>query len=42
MSHTIHDIGVASQIGKYSDAIGAGPNLRWLMSFGNTGSFSGR
>jgi 2-iminobutanoate/2-iminopropanoate deaminase len=37
MSHTIYDIGVASQIGKYSDAIGAGPNLRWLMTSGTPG-----
>jgi hypothetical protein len=28
MPHTIHDIGVASQIGPYSDAIEAEPNLR--------------
>jgi len=28
MNHKIHDIGVASQIGKYSDAIEAAPNLR--------------
>ena len=32
MAHTIHDIGVASQIGSYSDAIEAKPNLRWLMT----------
>jgi len=37
MSHTSHDIGVASRIGKYSDAIGAGPNLRWLMTSGTPG-----
>ena len=34
MSHTIHDIGVASQIGTYSDAIETGPNLRWLLTSG--------
>jgi 2-iminobutanoate/2-iminopropanoate deaminase len=37
MAHTIHDIGVASQIGSYSDAIEAEPNLRWLMTSGTPG-----
>ena len=37
MAHTIHDIGVASQIGSYSDAIEAKPNLRWLMTSGTPG-----
>ena len=37
MPHTIHDIGVASQIGDYSDAIEAGPNLRWLVTSGTPG-----
>ncbi|MFZ3360550.1 MAG: Rid family hydrolase [Xanthobacteraceae bacterium] len=37
MSHTIHDIGVACQIGKYSDAIETKPNLRWLMTSGTPG-----
>jgi 2-iminobutanoate/2-iminopropanoate deaminase len=37
MSHTIHDIGVAGQIGKYSDAIEARPNMRWLMTSGTPG-----
>ena len=37
MVHTIHDIGVASQIGSYSDAIEAKPNLRWLMTSGTPG-----
>src|SRR5271169_3964314 len=37
MSHTIHDIGVASQIGKYSDAIETKPSLRWLMTSGTPG-----
>ena len=37
MSHTVHDIGVARQIGLYSDAIEAGPNLRWLMTAGTPG-----
>ena len=37
MTHTIHDIGVASQIGSYSDAIEIGPNLRWLVTSGTPG-----
>jgi len=37
MTHTIHDIGVASQIGLYSDAVEAGPNLRWLLTSGTPG-----
>src|ERR1700679_4139419 len=37
MTHKIHDIGVASQIGKYSDSIEAAPNLRWLFTSGTPG-----
>ena len=37
MAHTIHDVGVATQIGSYSDAIEAKPNLRWLMTSGTPG-----
>jgi 2-iminobutanoate/2-iminopropanoate deaminase len=37
MGHTIHDIGVASQIGTYSDAIEANPNMRWLLTAGTPG-----
>jgi 2-iminobutanoate/2-iminopropanoate deaminase len=37
MTHKIHDIGVASQIGAYSDAIEAGSNLRWLITSGTPG-----
>jgi enamine deaminase RidA (YjgF/YER057c/UK114 family) len=37
MVHTIHDVGVASQIGLYSDAIEVQPNLRWLMTSGTPG-----
>jgi enamine deaminase RidA (YjgF/YER057c/UK114 family) len=32
MTHTNHDISVANHIGKYSDAIAVGPNMRWLMT----------
>ena len=37
MAHKAHDIGVASQIGFYSDAVEAGPNLRWLITSGTPG-----
>jgi hypothetical protein len=30
MAHKAHNIGVANQIGKYSDAVETAPNLRWL------------
>jgi len=37
MNHIIRNIGVAQQIGTYSDAIAVGPNLRWLMTAGTPG-----
>ena len=37
MAHAIHDIGIASQIGAYSDALEAAPKLRWLMTSGTPG-----
>jgi enamine deaminase RidA (YjgF/YER057c/UK114 family) len=37
MSHTLHDIGVACQIGTYSDAVGIAPNARWLVTAGTPG-----
>jgi 2-iminobutanoate/2-iminopropanoate deaminase len=37
MPHTIQDIGVASQIGAYSDAVEVKPNLRWLLTSGTPG-----
>ena len=37
MTNTIHDIGVARQIGKYSDAVEAPANARWLMTSGTPG-----
>ena len=37
MAHKIHDIGIASQIGAYSDALEAAPNLRWLTTSGTPG-----
>jgi enamine deaminase RidA (YjgF/YER057c/UK114 family) len=37
MTHKIHDIGVAKQIGRYSDAIETSPGLRWLYTSGTPG-----
>jgi 2-iminobutanoate/2-iminopropanoate deaminase len=37
MPHTIFDIGVANQIGSYSDAIEVGPGLGWLVTSGTPG-----
>jgi enamine deaminase RidA (YjgF/YER057c/UK114 family) len=37
MNHKTHDIGVAKQIGAYSDAIEVAPNARWLMTAGTPG-----
>jgi 2-iminobutanoate/2-iminopropanoate deaminase len=37
MNHKIHDVGVARQIGAYSDAIEAAPNMRWLYTAGTPG-----
>jgi 2-iminobutanoate/2-iminopropanoate deaminase len=37
MTHIIHNLGVARQIGAYSDAIEARPNQRWLLTSGTPG-----
>ena len=37
MTHTIHDIAIAKQIGAYSDAIETKSNLRWLYTSGTPG-----
>jgi 2-iminobutanoate/2-iminopropanoate deaminase len=37
MTHTVHDIGIASQIAAYSDAIEVAPDLRWLLTSGTPG-----
>src|SRR5271170_585087 len=37
MSHKSQDIGVASQIGAYSDAVEVKPHLRWLLTSGTPG-----
>ena len=37
MRHAVHDIGIAKQIGAYSDAIEVAPNLRWLFTSGTPG-----
>lgn len=35
--NTGHDVGVASLIGKYGDAVEAGPGSRWLFTSGTPG-----
>lgn len=37
MTNTIHDIGVAAQIGTYSDAVEAPAGTRWLYTSGTPG-----
>jgi enamine deaminase RidA (YjgF/YER057c/UK114 family) len=37
MNHKIHDVGMAKQIGAYSDAIEVAPNARWLVTAGTPG-----
>jgi enamine deaminase RidA (YjgF/YER057c/UK114 family) len=37
MANTIHDIGVAPQIGTYSDAVEVPANARWLCTAGTPG-----
>ncbi len=37
MNHQIHDIGIAKQIGLYSDAIEVASGLRWLFTSGTPG-----
>ena len=37
MNNTPRNIGVAAQIGKYSDAIEVAPNARWLVTSGTPG-----
>jgi 2-iminobutanoate/2-iminopropanoate deaminase len=37
MAGRIHDIGVASQIGTYSDAVEVPANVRWLTTAGTPG-----
>ncbi|HEY4129887.1 MAG TPA: Rid family hydrolase [Gemmatimonadaceae bacterium] len=36
-THATQDLGVASQIGSYSDAVTVSPNMRWLFSSGTPG-----
>ena len=36
-AHTAHDIGVATHIGAYSDAVEVAPGLRWLALSGTPG-----
>src|SRR5262245_32749163 len=37
MPHKIHDLGVARQIGAYSDAVEIAANARWLFTAGTPG-----
>jgi 2-iminobutanoate/2-iminopropanoate deaminase len=37
MPNTIHDIGIARQIGTYSDAVEVPANARWLVTAGTPG-----
>ena len=37
MIHTIHNVGAAKHIGKYSDAIETESGLRWLFTSGTPG-----
>jgi len=37
MTNAIHDIGIARQIGTYSDAIEVPANARWLFTAGTPG-----
>jgi 2-iminobutanoate/2-iminopropanoate deaminase len=37
MAHIIRDVGVANQIGAYSDSIETRPGQRWLFTSGNPG-----
>jgi 2-iminobutanoate/2-iminopropanoate deaminase len=37
MNHKIHDVGIAKQIGTYSDAIEVAPDMRWLYTAGTPG-----
>jgi 2-iminobutanoate/2-iminopropanoate deaminase len=41
MTHKIHDVGAAKQIGRYSDAIETEPGLRWLYTSGTPGVSDG-
>ena len=37
MALTIHDVGVAKQIGRYSDSVEVSGNVRWLYTSGTPG-----
>jgi 2-iminobutanoate/2-iminopropanoate deaminase len=37
MTNKLHDVGVARQIGSYSDAVEVPPNVRWLFTAGTPG-----
>jgi 2-iminobutanoate/2-iminopropanoate deaminase len=35
--HAVQDLGIANQVGKYSDAVEVASNLRWLFTSGTPG-----
>jgi enamine deaminase RidA (YjgF/YER057c/UK114 family) len=37
MANAVHNVGVARQIGAYSDAVGVSRNARWLLTAGTPG-----
>ena len=37
MHNIVHNVGIASQIGSYSDAIEVPPGARWLLTSGTPG-----
>lgn len=37
MTHCLHDIGIARQIGNYSDAVETAAQMRWLFTSGTPG-----
>ena len=37
MTHTFHDIGIAQQVGSYSDAAEVAADCRWLVTAGTPG-----
>ena len=41
MANRIHDIGIARQIGTYSDAVEAPASARWLITAGTPGLDAG-
>jgi enamine deaminase RidA (YjgF/YER057c/UK114 family) len=40
-THNVHNVGVASQIGSYSDSVEVSPHMRWLFTSGTPGLTAG-